>query len=431
MTKTSSKLLKQQTHIIFDRSTFLKGLFCLFLVSLLAITVPAQPFGFRAPEGVKKVELPFQFQNGFIIIDVLFQKYLPMKFVFDTGAEYTILTKKEMAEKLGVNYQKRYRILGSDRTTELIAYLARGISLETNGLLASSQDILVLEEDYFRLDEFTGVNIQGIMGANFFRHMIFEINYKRQVITFYFPEHFKAKQLKDFTEFDISIYKGKPYLDCSLEVLADQRMQAKLLLDTGASLGLLLHADTVGLLKMPPNVLAGEIGSGLGGQLNGFMGRIAQIKLKDFEFDGLVANFQEVDRNLDTSFLNRRNGILGNYLLDRFTVVFDYIHQKLYLRPRRNYNKGFRYDRSGLTLIASGTNLNQYMIKNVLKGSPAAEAGFQAGDQIIGVNRINRRFYDLNHLNKLLQKKQGKRIRMKILRGGEKKIIEFYLRDLV
>ncbi len=391
----------------------------------------AQPFGFDAPIGTKKVVIPFQFQNGFIIVDVLFKGFFPMKFVFDTGAEYTIITKREIAETLGVNYAKSYRILGSDMTTELVAYLSRGVPLEINGLLATSQDLLVLKDDYFRLDEFTGIPIQGILGANFFRHMIFEINYRRQIITFYFPQHFTPKDLRGFTALDIDIVRGKPYLKCDLEVNKDEEMQAKLLLDTGASLGLLLHADSSGLLRMPENIIPGTIGSGLGGQLSGYLGRIKRIQVDEFFFSGLVVNFQQMHGILDTSFLNNRNGILGNFLLHRFILVFDYFRQKLYLKPHRNYNKGFSYDRSGLTVIATGEGLNDFIIRNILPNSPAEEAGLQVGDKILGINGLGRRFYDLNHLNKVLQKRVGKKIRLKVIREEEKKIFQFQLRDLI
>ncbi|MEO0775041.1 MAG: aspartyl protease family protein [Bacteroidota bacterium] len=405
------------------------GLMALVLVASLSLA--AQPHGFAAPNGTKKVVIPFSFHNGFIVVDVLYQGFFPMKFVFDTGAEYTIITKRDIAESLGVNYTKSYRILGSDMTTELVAYLSRGVELELNGLLATSQDLLVLEDDYFRLDEFTGVPIQGILGANFFRHLIFEINYRRQTITFYFPQYFDPTDLRGFTTLDIDVVRGKPYLKCELEVRTDEAMQAKLLLDTGASLGLLLHTDSSGLLRMPENIIPGAIGSGLGGQLNGYLGRIERIQLDDFFFSGLVVNFQQMEEALDTSFLNNRNGILGNMLLHRFILVFDYFREKVYLRPQRRYNKGFRYDRSGLTLIASGVGLNNFLISNILPHSPAAEAGLEVGDQIIGINGLNRRFYDLNHLNKVLQKRVGKRIRLKVIRNEQKKTFQFQLRDLI
>ena len=418
-------------HISPSFSAWLKiGFLCLCCLGLIPDTT-AQTTGFRVPQREKKVEVPFQFHNGFIVIEVLFNQVLPMKFIFDTGAEYTILTKKEAAEAFGVMYNRQYRILGSDMKTELVAYLTRGIRINAKGLEAGPQDILVLEEDYFRLDEFTGVKIQGIIGANLFRHLVFKINYRHRVITFFNPEKFTPKDHEGYTPFDISVHKGKPYLACNLEVLAGKAKRGKLLVDTGASLGLLLHNRSGETLELPENVIAGMVGSGLGGQLSGFMGRITQVKFKEFQFDGFVATFQEISSELDTTFLNGRDGILGNYLLDRFTLIFDYSQQKLYLAPRRNYNKGFHYDRSGLGIVASGQFLNEFVIQNVLEQSPAGLAGLQAGDKILSINRINRRFLNLEQLNRKLQRKVGKKIRLKIWRDGRKQVYTFRLKELI
>ena len=82
-------------------------------------------------------------------------------------------------------------------------------------------------------------------------------------------------------------------------------------------------------------------------------------------------------------------------------------------------------------LIASGSNLNHFLVQNVLEQSPAAEAGLQKGDQVLSINRWNCRFYDLSHLNRKFQKKVGKKIRLKIKRNGEKKVYHFRLRDLI
>ncbi len=391
----------------------------------------AQVFGFKIPESRKKVELPFQFKNGFIILDLVFDNKVPMKFIFDTGAEYTIITQKEIPDILGIEYTKEYRIMGSDMKTELVAYLARGVSFSHKDFEAYKQDIFVLKEDYFHFDEFTGLNIYGIIGANFFRNLVLEINYKRQIITFYRPDQFKIQNRKGFSEFDISIYRGKPYLNCELEILDGQVLPIKLLIDTGASLGLLLHSDSTGILQTPSNAIPGHIGNGLGGQLKGFLGRVNRLQLNEFHFDSFITSFQEINETLDTSLLNSRNGLIGNPLLSRFTIIIDYIRNKMYLKPIYKYNKGFTYDRSGLNLMADGDFLESFVVHNVISNSPADLAGLRKGDRLISFNRLGARLYSLSRINAILRKKPGKKIRVKIRRGEEKILIKFALKDLV
>lgn len=354
-----------------------------------------------------------------------------MEFIFDTGAEYTILTQKAYADILGVSYTKQYKILGSDMKTELIAYLARGVTFRYKTLVAEKQDIFVLEKDYFQFDQYIGQDIQGIIGASFFRHLVVEIDYRKQLLYFYSPQGLPPKKKEGYTAIPIKIVKGKPYLNANLKITSDRQLPIKLLLDTGASLGLLLHTDSTGILHPPENTIPGQVGSGLGGELMGYLGRVHQLQIDDFQFDGILASFQEINTDLDTTFLNGRNGILGNLLLSRFTIILDYIRGELYVKPRRNYNKGFKFDRSGLNIVATGKSLHIYILQSVVPNSPADLAGLQKGDEILSINRVNSALYSLNQINRILQKKEGKKVRMKIKRKGEKKVIHFKLKDLI
>jgi hypothetical protein len=46
-----------------------------------------------------------------------------------------------------------------------------------------------------------------------------------------------------------------------------------------------------------------------------------------------------------------RNGLIGNMLLERFEVFIDFHKAKLYLKAKKNYNKDFEYDKSGMDCI--------------------------------------------------------------------------------
>ncbi|HOY18537.1 MAG TPA: hypothetical protein PLC89_14620, partial [Haliscomenobacter sp.] len=46
--------------------------------------------------GETHVDIPFDYENNFIVIKLMFNDIFPLKFIFDTGAENTILTKREI-----------------------------------------------------------------------------------------------------------------------------------------------------------------------------------------------------------------------------------------------------------------------------------------------------------------------------------------------
>lgn len=387
----------------------------------------AQPIGLDLLHGKDEIKVPFQQRNGLLLVDVRIAKKLPLKFIFDTGAEHTVLFHKQLTDLLGFEYSTRIKILGSDLAEEQYALVTRNAILELPDVTSVERDILVLEEDIFLLRETLGFEVDGILGGSFFRGMILKIDYKKSQIIIRHPERFEPP--KDYHTYDIEIFKNKPYLNVEVLTSRDSLTESKLLLDTGASLPLLLHTNTDTLLSLPDLVIDGNLGIGLGGALSGYMGKTPLLKIQELEFNNILTAFQDLTMVKEMDI--RRNGIFGNLLLERFGVIIDYLNSKLYLKPTRKFNKQFGYDRSGLIIIAVGKNLKQFYVKKVVKGSPADEAGVKAGDLIKKINWFRAKRWNLGRINKLLQKREGRRIKLKLEREGEEIKTEFRLRDLL
>lgn len=379
--------------------------------------------------GFKQVEIPFEFENNFIIVNVLFSNQIPLKFIFDTGAEHTILTRKEISDLLGIPYHRRFTVYGADLKTELHAYLIRQIDLKVGEVNATNQSMLVLEDDYFKFEEFTGQKIYGIIGAEFFKGFIIKIDYQRKRITMTSVRHFKEP--KAYTKIPLELKRQKPYIQTQIKLQEDTIVPVKLLLDTGASLSLLINSNTHPNLAPPANSVNGNVGLGLGGFLDGHLGRINQLNMANFAINDVVTNFQELPEESDTTHLNGRNGLIGNGILSRFTVIIDYPRGFLYLKPNKKFSKPFKYDKSGLQLISSGTNLKTVLVQSIIGESPAAEIGLQKGDMIQSVNGWPTSVIGLSTVINILKKKEGKKITLKIKRDQVKIKKVFYLRKLI
>lgn len=380
--------------------------------------------------GRKKVEIPFQYENNFIIVNIRFNKVLRLKFIFDTGAEYTILAKREYADLIGIRYDKEFKIMGADMSTELTAYLARGVNLKVGEIENPNQDFLVMGDDYFKFEALTGIPVHGILGANFFSRYVVKIDYRKRVITLYDPQFFIPP--KNYQEVPISVYKNKPYLQIDSKLFAqDSTSSIKLLIDSGASLTLLIYTDTHLALKLPDKVVRANIGKGLGGFIEGSMGRFHEIDFGGYKLNNLVASYQEIYASMDTSEMNNRNGILGNMILSRFDIILNYYHQKLYIKPNKTYKKGFKFDRSGVVFLASGNDLNTYTVNYIVPGSPADEVGILKGDQIKKVNCLSVNYLSMRNIVRKLQGKIGKKIKLTLLRDGKKIKTSFILREII
>ncbi|MCB0663077.1 MAG: aspartyl protease family protein [Saprospiraceae bacterium] len=395
-------------------------------------TLPAQNLPYSLDNlDKKKVEIPFEYENHFIIIKLRFNNFLNTRFIFDTGAEHTIITKKDILKFLPYQYVREIKIVGADLSQTLKAHLIAGMNFTTGNLGATYQPVLVLEEDYFRFEEYTGLQIHGILGANIFRNFVVQIDYKRKVITLTKPNLFTPPG-KNFKKVPIKIHKNKPYLAVDLKMNRDsQPIPAKLLLDTGASLALMLHNNSHPSIKLPEMVVKGNIGKGLGGYLEGYLGRTQEIAFSGFEMQEVLTNFQELSGNIDSNLIYSRNGILGNKILERFEVILDYQHEIAYMRPNNNYKAPFEFDKSGLVIVAGGANLNQFTIQSVVANSPAAEAGLKDGDTITNINGWPVWLYSLENISSRLSKKEGNKVRLTIRRDDQKHKYKFVLRRLI
>ena len=406
-------------------------LFVLTLV-LSGVTILNAQRGFFMPPGVKTMDIPFEYNNNFIVIPMVVNGRLPMRFIFDTGAGHTLFLKKELSPILDLKYERTFQVLGSDLSKPLTAYLAKGVRFDLpEKLVAPKEDILVLDEDFFRFEEYSGVEVQGILSGNIFARYIYKINYDKGVITLYDRAFFDQKDVKGYTRFPLEVYREKPYFYTKLTMAADSTADIKLLMDTGASMPLLLFADTHPMLKPPANAIPASIGQGLGGDIEGFTGRVKALEIGDFQQQNIVTYFQVLDTIVDSLAANKRNGVVGNGLLNRYSIILDYHSEQAWLKPSKRFKEEFIFDRSGIGVILTGEFLDTYVVHHILPGSPAAEADIRKGDIILRVGRKPARWMTLTGIVHRFQGKPGKPLKIIVDRNGQKLTKEIILRDLI
>ncbi|TXF88429.1 PDZ domain-containing protein [Neolewinella aurantiaca] len=379
----------------------------------------------------KRIELPFFMENDFIVIEVLLDNIVPVRFIIDTGAENTILLEKKLTDMLNVDYRRTFQVRGSDVDNLLTAHLATGVDLRlADRLLARNRSILVLGENYFDFERLTGTSIQGILGADFLMRFTVEFDFRRQVVILHEPNDWDPS--KRHVEVPAEFVRNRPYLHIPVSVTGTDSSPRRLLLDSGAGLTLLMHTfgDSTDV-DLPQLTVPTYIANGLGGNLQGSVGRARKIALADKQLENVITYFQPLD-TIGLRYLNGREGIIGNQILRRFNVVINYNFQKVWLQPEGSrWRNKFQFDRSGLTVLAGGHNLRTYTVASVVPGSPADLAGLQVRDRIVAVNGKSVGFMTLSGILKKLVGKPGKRVKIRYARAGEYQVVRFKLRDLI
>jgi hypothetical protein len=403
----------------------------LFLLSIFQAEILAQRLDMKVLGRYKRIELPFSIENNFMVINILLDNILPVRFIIDTGAENTILLEKTMSDMLQVDYRRTFTIRGADINTTLTAYLATGIDLRiADRLLARNRSMLVLEENYFDFERLTGTSVQGILGADFLMRFTVEFDFRKRLMILHEPNDWEptGKHVNIPAEF----IRNRAYLNIPVSVTGNEVTNRRLLLDSGAGLTLLIHTfgDSTDL-DLPQLTVPTYIASGLGGDLEGSVGRAREIALAGKRLENVITYFQPVD-TAGLAFLNDRQGIIGNRLLRRFNVVIDYTQDQVWMRPEGSrWRRKFKFDRSGLTVLAGGPNLRTYTIASIIPGSPADVAGLRVKDRIVAVNRISVGFMTLSGILRKLVGRVGKKVKIRYARDGKYEVVTFRLRDLI
>ncbi len=367
-----------------------------------------------------QVELPFDYINGLIVIKAKIYDKHPVRLILDTGAENLILFNKDAALDMGLALGKKVELRGSDLETTIDAYICRKVRLQLDKSARILRDMIVLEEDYSDMDKSLGISIDGLIGGRAFWGLALELDFARKKIRLYKTQALSLTQKDEFHELDIEINDHKPYITTKLDPERGNDIPLKLLVDSGSALSLLLLVDSHPALKLPAIFVEGSLGRGLGGNIQGYIGKILSLRLNDYiHFPHLITHYQHIDDLPDPSIHNHRNGLLGNPILSRFHVIIDYVHAKMYIRPYRKYNQDLDFDKSGLLINAIGAKLDQFVITEVISGSPADKLNIKAGDRLKRIGIWPTKMLDLATINDKLSGRTGKKIKLKIDRNGQ------------
>jgi hypothetical protein len=398
----------------------LRGI-CILLVLMLQGPARAQVLGFSLANGKKSVQIPIEIQNNLVVLPVVLNGRLPLKFVLDTGVRNAILTEKTFSDILNLSYSRRYVIAGLGGEMLIEAHITNNVSIDLPGVTGKGHAMLVLEQDYVELRNYLGTDVHGVLGYEVFSRFVVEIDYKNKLLTLSLPG--KQRYGRKFKKLAISVEDTKPYVMVDIQMNDSTKVACKLLVDSGASHGLVLESDSDPKLQPPANHVESIIGRGLGGVITGKIGRVKSLKLGSFTIPNVISNFPDSESYVDTIKTNPRvfrNGSLGGEILSRFTVAFNFAQSELYLKKNDEFKKKFYYNLSGITLKAKGADLSKFEITDIRAGSAADKAGFQVGDILITVNGFSARELDLNAINGLLNSKPGKRMALEIERGSER-----------
>ena len=376
------------------------------------------------------VELDFDYSGSLIIINATLAENYPVKLILDTGAENLILFDLETVRKLGMKPGKKIELRGADLDTVVNAFICRQIPTKLGDCQSVPRDFIALENDLLHIEQAIGLKVDGILGGRALWGLIMEIDYHKNKVRLYKHGQLDPKKLSKFHKLDLEMHQHKPYIKTKTDVSPKSHIETKLLVDTGSSLGFLLLLESHPSLELPQYYIKGPLGKGFGGDILGFITRTKALRLSDgLFFPNPITHLQYKSKDIPDHVLNNRNGLLGNPILSRFTMIIDYLNADIYFKPIKQYNRKSDYDRSGLMISAYGKNLNQFVVRYVLEDSPASKAGIQIGDKILKLGFIPLKWRTLSKVTSILARNPGYMVKMTLERDGKVFKTQFRLKD--
>lgn len=383
--------------------------------------------GFILNDGRKKVQIPIELHNNLVVVPIVLNGKLPLKFILDTGVRTAILTQKSFTDILNLTYSRKYSIAGPGGENIVDAYITNNVSLDLPGVSGKGHALLVLDQDLLELRNYLGSDVHGILGYEIFSRFTVEIDYSKKILTLYAPDRFRKK--RKFQKIKMEIVDTKPFITTDIVLPNGETMSARFLVDSGASHGLMLEPSSDTLIQVPEKRVSSIIGRGIGGEISGKVGRIKQLKLGGYKLDDPIANFPDANSYFDSLKLGSsfRNGSIGGEILNRFTTVYNFSKEELYLKKNASLKRKYYYNLSGLTIKAKGSRLNVFEVSEVRDQTEAKKADIRMGDLILSINGMVLKDLDLNVVNGLLNSKPGRKIKLDINRKGQRIKREFVL----
>src|SRR5688500_16401971 len=231
-----------------------RGILVFCFICSIASHLRGQPLGFVLNNGKKRVQIPIEVYNNLVVVPIVLNDALPLKFILDTGVRTSILTQKTFSDILNLAYSRKYTISGPGGDKLVDAYVTNNVTIDLPGVSGRGHAMLVLAEDYLELRNYLGTDVHGILGYEMFSRFIVKIDYQKKILTLMTPERFRKGS--KFQTIPMAIEDTKPYIVVPLVLHNGTTIDAKLLMDSGASHGLMLETTSDPRIKVPAQAVS-------------------------------------------------------------------------------------------------------------------------------------------------------------------------------
>lgn len=411
----------------------------------------------------EKIKIPFELTHNLIIVDVNFNG-IPLKMIADTGSEMNILFSFPEKDSVVLSQTDIIQIKGVGKGASIEAYLSKKNNIKIKEYEDINFEIVLIPNQDISIINKLGIPVNGILGSNFFKQYLVEINYQKKQIILHKNKLLSIdKRIQKFNTISADLYGNKPYVKLPITLDKDKK-NIKLLFDTGLGDGLWLFENDS--LKCKNDFFVDLLGVGLSGEIYGKRSRIEQISFNGLVLKHALVSYPDSLSFNQISLLNDRNGSLGGDIIKRFNWFLDYENKQFYFKKNALFNSPFEYNMSGIEIQHSGlqwvkeavrkeagigqVNMDEFVFEDsnrrynynyelkpifqiyaIRKNSPGEKAGLLVGDKILKINNKLASQLSIQSITDLFQSEEGKWITIIVDRAGIRFTVKFQLEKII
>jgi hypothetical protein len=390
-----------------------------------------------------------------------------LSFILDTGARHTLLFSLSEIDSLEIKNVTPIKIRGLGAGGTIDALKSSENYLQIGKAIDRSSTLYVIFDESINFSPRMGIPIHGVLGYEFFKDFVVQIDYSSETLIFYDPMQYKEKKCKKCETFDLFFNDEKPYISPRV-THGGVTENVTLLLDSGSSDALWLFDEERVIDEVSVNYFEDFLGYGISGGIYGKRSKLENFSIGSFNFNKVTVAFPNTEATQEIVMFSEREGSLGAELLKRFTVIMDYRSRKLTLKKNRFYKDPFHYNMAGMVVEHDGAvsvnsfidnentfslapNENsaseaieikvnpilnfflapRYVVSEVRKGSPADLAEIRKGDEVVTINGKPAYKYKLYEITELFSSKENRKIYMEIKRNGKVVKRKFVLKEVL
>ena len=287
------------------------------------------PGSYTIDGDARPVVIPFEYYGMNLMVDAEMSG-TPIKMLIDNGVMWDELWffTNTLTDSLGIEYEQALEVTGAGEGEGMDSFTASDVAIRFGDVQFTHQPAIITPAGQRISEMFPGVD--GQLCGCFFKHFVTEFDFDEQRVILHEP----AGYVYDGDGVALPMTRdevGSYSIPVTVGVEGGKLINMDIFIDLGGvNVAHLVIDEEAGILR--PDAERVLLGHGASGPIHGYRGKLESLTVGGYTLIEPPTVFTEAPEGGDSS-----NVIIGLPAFQRFTVVFDYFREILYLEPNSHF----------------------------------------------------------------------------------------------